>query len=279
MQMTDPELMESIVRPVAKEFVRKSYPEEAPYFSLIWEYLAKRRDAPAQGSTHGVEELSVGMTGLPFDGEEAVKFITPSLIFMLERSVARLRALAPNVKIEEIRKAVWESAKDAGASGELAERLVELVGQELFDRLRNALQSPSFPQTAKPAKNQAEPLPHGASGADRYECPLSISEDFLCVTWWGYEFPCSESQGRVVKAFDDLRLKTGKPTSRISDWKSIKPGKTGYTSIRKVFYNDHKKTHNILFGTLIVRLDHGKYYLDLKTKEDARRAFTKLTSS
>lgn len=266
MNRTNTEL-DSLTRDVSRRFIEAHYPEEVPYFSLIWQQLAESYAAAFRNQPVAQQKIDITTLGLPFDGEETVKLITPSIILMIEGSVQRLRGAKSTPTLGEIQAVLRDSAQKAGATKALADGLAKFVAPALLVRLQeSALVS---------AKNARRDLYRGVSEGNISIQPLSISADYMNVVWWGFPFACSEWQGRVVKAFDNLRLENNGKTSPITDWKKINPGGTGYSSIRKVFHNDRQNTDHPLFNTLIVQHSHGKFYLDVKSPQDAKLAHLK----
>jgi len=135
MPIPDTQLIESIVRPLAEKYVRECCPSETPYLPLIIEHLLKHYSAHQRGRpVNTVAQLPLA-GGLPFDGEESVKLITPAAFLIIEGSVQQLRHIPKVPSLTEIQMVLKETARKTGASESLAIGLAEVVGVELRTRL------------------------------------------------------------------------------------------------------------------------------------------------
>ena len=154
MQEPTAPVIHSIASALTEKFIRKRYPEEAQYLTLILDKFGRR---PAYGHSDAnvpAKHLDLISIGLPFEGEESVKLVTPAAFLIIEGTVHRLSRVRAVPSMEEIQHVLKESARKAGASESLANGLADVVGVELRTRLQDLRDSLAAEErNAQPTKS------------------------------------------------------------------------------------------------------------------------------
>jgi hypothetical protein len=148
-----------LLRNVVLAFIRQACPDEAPYFSIVWESFERQGEAGVVTPDAGKVRALLREVGLAFDGEDVPPLAAPYAIATAACVLAELkeRNAAPN--LEQVKNAVRASAKAYGAPDDIAADLVARMPDILWS---------AFAQGEWPA-------PKLSNACEQQECPVFVA--------------------------------------------------------------------------------------------------------
>ncbi len=134
--MTDAMIeVEQLTRQITEEFVNTELPEEASYFSLIWDATLQKRD---QSRGIGTRRLDLSGIGLPMAGNDRVELMSPWAILVVSAVLCEMNALGSTPDQAKIEEAIKSSCKALGAREPDVEKLTKNLGWRIFSVCQQA---------------------------------------------------------------------------------------------------------------------------------------------
>lgn len=140
----------SLTHRFAKKFVATCFPDEKPFFEVLW--------ASFQGSVADGDRLPTGggpdWAGLGFGGNDGTALATPFALMLTHTVFCELRARGFAADPGRIRAAVVSCAKALGADGKLARQVVKKAGPEMEKFFRQlAAEIPVATEQVQPGRD------------------------------------------------------------------------------------------------------------------------------
>lgn len=119
---------------MAMGFISRRYPNEAPFFDVVWEHVGSLAwTFRGSASARQVERVCAG---LPFDAEDGGFLASPFVVLTLRAVFAELRARGVAPDTTRTGKAILESALAFGTPKRVAEQLAAELSARMSEYLR-----------------------------------------------------------------------------------------------------------------------------------------------